>query len=403
MSVAFTPPAAATSAASFSNYRELLARHASIRQHATLGDWDTNRDEKHALLSSEVAGGAGEEGGGVGGGSRSGGAGLTDAQRAREREEAREREAARLREEEGVVSSMEHWRVRCWGRDALLQEEGSSSSSSSSSVANKGGRVTLEELAKHLALPRALHVLAQLFANFAIAQTPSDRLQLALDFVAASRQPQAADGRDGAGGCLCLAEGAVLALNLLQVPLRHEETAVEAALTLLVPLARLLPSVHRHKLLVHLEAILGNQGARYAARAGGGAEGGVVDSAGAQFTCFTRTKAQILAQKQAQRGGGVVEFVAKGSRNTGCCLLAERVGSFFFCSRRRGGGRGRICGEGGARGRGCCLLAERVGPPYFHPHTAAAPALTSHEQAAQGCRGRCCRRGCGVCGGGVTL
>jgi len=140
-------------------------------------------------------------------------------------------------EEEGVVWSREHWRVRCWGRDALVQEEGSSSSKS---AANKGGGVTLQELAEHPSLPRSLHELAQLFADFAIAQTPSDRLQLALHFVTATRQ--AADGREGGGGGLG-AEGVVLALNLLEQPLRHEKTAVEAALTLLVPLARLLPSV----------------------------------------------------------------------------------------------------------------------------------------------------------------
>ena len=168
------------------------------------------------------------------------------------------------------------WRDRWWGRDGLAEYAGAAAPRGG--WRSGGGDVmTVKELAVHPALPAPLHSLASLFRGFAAASSPQERLLLAIDFVVRDHGAGAKDrqlgvlageslgGGETSGVCGGLGdEAAELALTLLEQPLLDDTTAVEASLTLLMPLARLLPSPTRHKLVTHLERILSQHTTRSA-------------------------------------------------------------------------------------------------------------------------------------------
>ena len=150
--------------------------------------------------------------------------------------------------------------------------------------------MTAQGLTEHPALPNYLHSLSALLHSFALASSPQERLLLSIDFVVRDHSAVASGllggpgefwrggrerdvvGSDGPRKGELGEESVELALVLLEQPLAHKTTAVEAALTLLLPLARLLPSPKRHRLVVHLKNILSLQGGRYGVEEGGVAE-----------------------------------------------------------------------------------------------------------------------------------
>ena len=157
-------------------------------------------------------------------------------------------------------SEKHHWMLRCWGTDAFKYL---------ASVNDAGvGGLTMSELAWHAGLPCYVHDLAHVFRAFTLARSPQERLALARNFInncakqSCSRSDPPPVPRITTTDCLLTSletrdfvnarekQGWLgddilgLVLGLLEQPLLHPDTMIDAAIHILLPLARCVVYVH---------------------------------------------------------------------------------------------------------------------------------------------------------------